>query len=1071
MVFRSASTRNLDFELSAREFNSGTIICYCAGGLGNRLMPLASCWALAQMTGRRLKVMWREDDMRCQVGYHDLFSSPLEIISDQEMAALTHCRIYAELKDVYENFYLTRKDTLIKLIESWGIHDRNQVVTDLATGLDDPHVILYHNSFPLHVDEALAHQFLRQLRPQPYLLEKIHSLRRQLGIDQAVMGVHARGTDFHVSVQQYADKIRTVLAKAPRQRFLVCSDEPGYERELYRLFPDRVVVRAKEDHVRRADGRQTWINNALTSKASVQEAVVDIYLLAYTNFKIFHAGSSFARMIHILLKPEIPALQPPPHHPLRQMPEHLRAAYTMNSRIPVGTWYIDESRRDGNLHYSRDLIERLIQMARSRQSCNYGDTDQWLYQLLERFSIEGQRVLIMGSQVPFYEAVCIAYGAHPTTVELQKITSDDPRIETMTLDELSATQMQFDAGISISTFEHTGLGRYGDSLDPDGDLKAMMLMRTRIRHGGLLFLSVPMSRDAVIWNAHRIYGRLRFPLLVAGWDLLASLGTHAESATYRDQEYFQPVHVLKNNTEAQIEILVNLFRKYLSPVFIETGTLLGRGVKAALRAGFETVYSIELDPDLCAFNKAQFADLPNVHIVKGESPSALAQILASIDTPATFWLDAHRTGGGLDGGTSPYPIIDELQVIGSHSIKCHTLLMDDRRLFDTEFKICEDLVKQAVSAINADYQFCYADSNSPDVSEGCQDILIAAVPAHDGGAAGKVNEPGNFSCAGLAARCFESPEAVRTRILYFCPDIALPSAGIRRLYRHVSILNDAGYNAAILHRGQDFRVPDQRQVPCEALDQIRLQGNEIVVIPEGHPQVMHQLRDAPCRRFVIALNWDYVFKILPEGTDWRNFRIERALVASPIIGNMISWSMRLPYHVIDTAIDPSLYYYEPEAKQLNVVYIQRKAACVDSLRRILGSRSDIFTRQIHWMPLADLTEQEYAAQIRQAWIFLNLSTAEGFPTSCLEAMQSGTLVAGFNGVGGQDLLEHNRNCLLAPNGDYLSLAFGMTPLLTDLLAGRESSWHEMINQGLKSAAPFTPKAEARSLLEFWRSVL
>lgn len=1051
--------------------DSKTVICYCAGGLGNRLMPLASCWALAQTTGRRLRVLWREDDMRCQVGFAQLFSNTVDIISDDEMAVLTHCRIYADMKDVYKNFYLTRKDTLIKLIESWGIHDRSQLATDLAVEQEDQHVIIYHNSFLPQVDESLCHQFLRWLRPQTDLLEKINNLRRQLGINHTVMGVHARGTDFHVSVQQYAEKIRTVLDNQPRQRFLVCSDEPEYEQRLYRLFPEHVLIRAKEDHVRRADQRQTWINNTLTSKAAVQEAIVDIYLLACTNFKIFHAGSSFARLINILLNPEFTTPDQPPRIPQRRMPEHFRSAFTMNGRIPVHDWYIDESRRDGNLHYRRDLIERLIQMAENRQPCNYGDTDQWLYQMLERFPIAGKRVLIMGSQVPFYEAVCIAYGAHPTTVELEKITSDDPRLNTMTLAELSANPLEFDAGISISTFEHTGLGRYGDSLDPDGDLKAMLLMRTRIKHGGILFLSVPMRQDVLVWNAHRIYGRLRFPHLVAGWDLLASLGTHADSVTYRDKEYFQPVHVLRNNREAHIDLLVDLFKRHLNPVFIESGTLLGRGVKAALRAGFETIYSIELNPDLYAFNKAQFADQAHVHILRGASPDILPDILASVNTPATFWLDAHRTGGGLDGGSSPYPIIDELRIIQSHPIKSHTLLMDDRRLFETEFNVHEDLIKRLVRQINTAYQFSCADSKSPDMAEGRQDILVAKVPSDHERTTEMDREPFNLSSPGLPSPSLNATNAVRTRILYFCPDIVLPSAGIRRLYRHVSILNNAGYNAAILHQRQGFSVPDLENVPCMGLNNIQLQENDIVVLPEGHPQVMHQLRDAPCRRFAIALNWDYIFKTLPDGMDWHAFNIERVLVVSPIIGNLVSWSMRLPYHVVDTGIDPSLYYYEPQAKQPNVVYIQRKAGCIDSLRRILGCRSEVFTRQIHWKPLADLAEHEYAAQIRQAWLFLNLSMAEGFPTSCLEAMQSGTLVAGFNGVGGQDLLQHNRNCVLAPNGDYLSLAFGLTPLLTDLLAGRENAWQEMIAQGLKSAAPFTPQAEARSLLDYWRSVL
>lgn len=59
--------------------------------------------------------------------------------------------------------------------------------------------------------------------------------------------------------------------------------------------------------------------------------------------------------------------------------------------------------------------------------------------------------------------------------------------------------------------------RYGDPLDPAGDLKSMMAIHRNLRNNGLLFLGVPSGADALVWNAHRIYGRLRLPLLFNGF--------------------------------------------------------------------------------------------------------------------------------------------------------------------------------------------------------------------------------------------------------------------------------------------------------------------------------------------------------------------------------------------------------------------------------------------------------------------------------------------------------------------------------------------------------------------------
>lgn len=58
----------------------------------------------------------------------------------------------------------------------------------------------------------------------------------------------------------------------------------------------------------------------------------------------------------------------------------------------------------------------------------------------------------------------------------------------------------------MHTVEHVGLGRYGDILDYDGDVKAMKeLVRVLAPKGTLLFV-VPIGKEAIIqFNAHRIY--------------------------------------------------------------------------------------------------------------------------------------------------------------------------------------------------------------------------------------------------------------------------------------------------------------------------------------------------------------------------------------------------------------------------------------------------------------------------------------------------------------------------------------------------------------------------------------
>jgi len=77
--------------------------------------------------------------------------------------------------------------------------------------------------------------------------------------------------------------------------------------------------------------------------------------------------------------------------------------------------------------------------------------------------------------------------------------------------------------------EHVGLGRYGDTLDPDGDLKAMAELTRVLAPGGNLLFAVPVGQPRVMFNAHRIYAYEQvvnaFPKLVLeGFALIPEAG-------------------------------------------------------------------------------------------------------------------------------------------------------------------------------------------------------------------------------------------------------------------------------------------------------------------------------------------------------------------------------------------------------------------------------------------------------------------------------------------------------------------------------------------------------------------
>lgn len=57
----------------------------------------------------------------------------------------------------------------------------------------------------------------------------------------------------------------------------------------------------------------------------------------------------------------------------------------------------------------------------------------------------------------------------------------------------------------LHVIEHIGLGRYGDTLDPLGSIKAARELQRVLARDGSLYLSLPVGRERVCFNAHRVH--------------------------------------------------------------------------------------------------------------------------------------------------------------------------------------------------------------------------------------------------------------------------------------------------------------------------------------------------------------------------------------------------------------------------------------------------------------------------------------------------------------------------------------------------------------------------------------
>lgn len=92
------------------------------------------------------------------------------------------------------------------------------------------------------------------------------------------------------------------------------------------------------------------------------------------------------------------------------------------------------------------------------------------------------------------------YDFRPATLELSGLSSGAADLTALPFADGSIASLS-----CMHVLEHIGLGRYGDPIDPGGDLRAIRELVRVLAPGGDLLVATPVGRPRIQFNAHRVY--------------------------------------------------------------------------------------------------------------------------------------------------------------------------------------------------------------------------------------------------------------------------------------------------------------------------------------------------------------------------------------------------------------------------------------------------------------------------------------------------------------------------------------------------------------------------------------
>ena len=136
---------------------------------------------------------------------------------------------------------------------------------------------------------------------------------------------------------------------------------------------------------------------------------------------------------------------------------------------------------------------------------HYFHQDLWAARRI--FERRPERHVDIGSRVDGFVAHLLVF-MPVTAIDIRPIESDIAGLTFVQDDATQLAEVPSNSIVSLSSLhvaEHFGLGRYTDPVDPEACFRFMSALERVLAPGGRLYFSVPVGRERVEFNAHRVF--------------------------------------------------------------------------------------------------------------------------------------------------------------------------------------------------------------------------------------------------------------------------------------------------------------------------------------------------------------------------------------------------------------------------------------------------------------------------------------------------------------------------------------------------------------------------------------
>ncbi len=114
----------------------------------------------------------------------------------------------------------------------------------------------------------------------------------------------------------------------------------------------------------------------------------------------------------------------------------------------------------------------------------------------------------IGSRVDGFITHLLSFQQKVRLIDVRPLSIDIDNLDFIQADATNLNSIEDESVESLSalcSLEHFGMGRYGDPIDPEACFKCFDAIQKKIKKGGLVYISVPIGKEHIEFNAHRVF--------------------------------------------------------------------------------------------------------------------------------------------------------------------------------------------------------------------------------------------------------------------------------------------------------------------------------------------------------------------------------------------------------------------------------------------------------------------------------------------------------------------------------------------------------------------------------------